>query len=249
MSARNYRGWIRDVHDSRDHQFMPKAGPLRPLVDRMGLGWCRIEDQGQLGSCTGQASTTALEIAMGYKTRQLSRLFPYYTARVMEGTVNEDAGAMIRDVVKGLMKVGTPTEPCWPYEVRKFAAKPSRAAYQWAGRVRNEVAKAGIAYQSIGSLDGLLHALNDGCPVVFGFTVFPAFEALPADGIVPLPQPGEDSLGGHAVCAVGYSIPEQYVWVQNSWGKGFGIDGYFKMPFAYFGRTDLTGDLWAMRKQ
>jgi C1A family cysteine protease len=248
MTARNYRGWIRDKHDPRDHQFKPKAGPLRPQVERLGLGWCRIEDQLSIGSCTGQSSTSALEIAMGYRTRQLSRLFPYFTARVTEGTVNEDAGAMIRDVIKGLMKVGTPTEPCWPYDVRRFADKPSKAAYQWAGRIRNEVAKAGVVYQRVADLNGLLHALNDGCPVVFGFSVIPEFEALPPSGLVPMPGPRSEFLGGHAVVAVGYDIPEKFVWVQNSWGKGFGIGGYFKMPFGYFGRSDLVDDLWAIRK-
>ena len=33
----------------------------------------------------------------------------------MEGTINDDAGAMIRDGVKSLVKLGVCTERSWPY--------------------------------------------------------------------------------------------------------------------------------------
>jgi C1A family cysteine protease len=249
MTSRNYCGWIPDKVDPRDRKFIARAAPLRPVVERMGLGRVRIEDQGRLGSCTGQATTTALEIVMGYPAEvQLSRLFPYYTARVMEHTADQDAGAQIRDVIKGLIAVGTPPEQAWPYDVARYADEPPAEVYLQAAEVRQDIERAGIVYQRIDDLNGVLHALDDGCPVVFGFMVTPEFEALPADGVVPLPSQGEAFLGGHAVCGVGYEMAAQFVWVQNSWGTRHGIGGYFKLPFGYFEQPGLVNDSWALCK-
>ena len=44
----------------------------------------------------------------------------------MEGTINEDAGAMIRDGVKSLVNLGVCTEKKWPYTISKFTRKPAR---------------------------------------------------------------------------------------------------------------------------
>jgi C1A family cysteine protease len=55
-------------------------------------------------------------------------------------------------------------------------------------------------------------------------------------------------LGGHAVVAVGYDMKKKFVWVRNSWGPTWGIDGYFKLPFAWF--TDarrLVDDMWTVQ--
>ena len=48
--------------------------------------------------------------------------------------------------------------------------------------------------------------LAAGYPFVFGFTVYESFEsqAVAKTGDVPMPRPGEQVLGGHAVLAVGY---------------------------------------------
>ena len=44
-----------------------------------------------------------------------SRLFIYYNERVIEGTVDEDSGAMLRDGIKSVSKQGAPHERLWPY--------------------------------------------------------------------------------------------------------------------------------------
>ena len=50
-------------------------------------------------------------------------------------------------------------------------------------------------------------------------------------------------------CAIGYDTrhTEPFVWVRNSWGQTWGINGNFKMPFTWF--TDdrrLVDDMWVM---
>ena len=62
----------------------------------------------------------------------VSRLFIYYNERVIEHTVQEDSGAMIRDGIKTLVKQGVCSERRWPYVIAKFAKKPDAACYKEA---------------------------------------------------------------------------------------------------------------------
>jgi C1A family cysteine protease len=58
--------------------------------------------------------------------------------------------------------------------------------------------------------------------ISFGFTVYESFETsgVAKSGIVPIPQTGEEILGGHEVLAVGYLRSEpDHVLVRNSWGS------------------------------
>jgi len=76
-------------------------------------------------------------------------------------------------------------------------------------------------------------ALSSGYPVVVGILVFSSFEGadVAQTGNVPLPQPGEQDLGGHAVVCVGYTGDS---WImRNSWGAQWGDQGYFYLPIQY----------------
>lgn len=71
--------------------------------------------------------------------------------------------------------------------------------------------------------------LTAGLPIVVGFTVYDSFEsdAVAQTGDVPMPAPGEQTLGGHCVLVVGYVVRSgRPVWVcRNSWGTGWGDGG------------------------
>ncbi len=47
--------------------------------------------------------------------------------------------------------------------------------------------------------------------------------------------------------AVGYDETQQRFIVRNSWGEGWGMDGYFTMPYPYLLQGTLSGDLWTIR--
>src|SRR4029077_18702291 len=133
----------------------------------------------------------------------------------MEGTINDDAGAMIRDGVKTLVKLGVCRERKWPYKIAKFTNKPPAACYKEASEQQ------------------MRQCLAEGYPFVFGFSVYEAFEAdeVARTGKLNLPEPSEKQLGGHAVMAVGYDDSAERVLVRNSWGADWGIKGYFTMPY------------------
>src|SRR5947208_1168822 len=105
-------GWRPDLPDVRDRYRIerPRTTPLPPKVDlRNGFPDCY--DQGDLGSCTANAIAGVLEfdqIKQGQIPFTPSRLFIYYCERVMEGTVGDDSGAMIRDGIKVVADLGAP---------------------------------------------------------------------------------------------------------------------------------------------
>jgi C1A family cysteine protease len=205
-----------------------------------------VYDQGQLGSCTANAIGAAFQFDQ--KKQKLddfmpSRLFVYYNERAIEGTVSSDSGAMIRDGMKSLNKLGVCPEDEWPYQVTKFRNKPTAKCYKDAAHHQALVYRRVL--QDLHQLQG---CLASGYPVVFGFSVYESFESeqVARTGVVPLPKQGEKQLGGHAVLAVGYDDSSQTFWVRNSWGDGWGLKGYCKMPYGYLTSSGLASDFWAL---
>jgi C1A family cysteine protease len=249
MSIRKY-GWRPDLPDQRDHIFSPlyafSFGALPPSVD-LRPQCPPVYDQGQLGSCTANAIAGAVEfdrLKQGLPDIMPSRLFIYYNERSMEGTVDSDSGAAIRDGIKSVARQGVCSESEWPYDITQFTVQPSAQCYTDALKDRALVYSRIIQGQSL-----LKTCLASGYPFVFGFTVYESFESatVAQTGIVPMPQYGEQVLGGHAVCAVGYDDEQQMFIVRNSWSDQWGDKGYFHMPYMYLMNPGLSSDFWFIR--
>jgi C1A family cysteine protease len=248
-SARRY-GWHRDLPDHRDkvYSVMRVAGPLPPAVDLRPT--CPpIYDQGELGSCTGNAIAGAYAFTKYKETTNPtgfitpSRLFIYYNERAREGTIDQDAGAQIRDGIKVIATLGVCMEATWPYVISQFKKRPSKAAF--AEAKKNEA----LTYSRVPQIaDAIKGCLASGYPVIFGFSVYESFEGadVASTGILNMPQPDEQMMGGHAVLCVGYTSTQQYI-VRNSWGSGWGQQGYFLMPEAYMENPNLASDFWTIR--
>jgi C1A family cysteine protease len=241
-------GWVPDLPDQRDILYSavrPVPSVLPPSVD-LRTFCSPVEDQGSLGSCTANALVGALEFLEKKNQvpfKDMSRLFVYYNERVIEHTVKSDSGAMLRDGIKTLKHQGVCTEKKWPYIISKFTVKPTPACYQEA--LKHQI----TSYQRIVTLDQMRACLAEGFPFVFGFAVYESFESqeVAKTGIAPMPGPAERSLGGHAVLAVGYNDAEQRILVRNSWGTGWGQQGYFTLPYGYLTDRNLSDDFWTIR--
>ena len=241
-------GWVPDRPDHRDKLYAAIAKPPKTLPSSVDLRpQCSpVEDQGQLGSCTANALVGNLEFLekkAGHAPVDLSRLFIYYNERAMEGTVNDDAGAMIRDGVKSLVNLGVCPEKQWPYVITKFKVKPSAACFKTAAD--HQV----LSYHRIVSLQEMKMCLAEGYPFVFGFTVYEAFESqtVAKSGVLNMPKPTEKTLGGHAIMAVGYNDSTKRLTIRNSWGTDWGMAGYFTMPYDYASSSNLADDFWTLR--
>jgi C1A family cysteine protease len=220
--------------DPRDHRdLFCKVANNSNIKNKVDLReWCSpIEDQLHLGSCVGQAIVGAFELMINKSRREnfkdLSRLFVYYNARLLDGYVDEDVGAYVRDGIKAVHKWGVCIEERWPYLINKFADAPSAESYIDA---RSRLIDS---YYRINSIDDIIASLSIGIPVVTGIQVFGDFDRLGSDAVVPLPTYKDNILGGHAVTIVGYDNDRKYFICRNSFGEDWGDQGYFYMPYDY----------------
>ena len=244
-------GWVRDIPDQRDLLYAAPpqiSAALPPQID-LRPQFPPPYDQGALGSCTANAISGALQFLEGKEGSPAplmpSRLFIYYNERALEGSTGSDSGAQIRDGIKSVVAQGFCPESEWPYDIAAFATKPVANCYQDAlkERVSQYLRLTPATVQ-------LLTCLASGFPFVFGFSVYESFETATAasTGVVQLPHPNERLVGGHAVVAVGYDQPAGRFIVRNSWGGGWGMAGYFTMPFQYLTDPMLAADFWTIRK-
>jgi C1A family cysteine protease len=236
-------GALRDVHDVRDQMYRAsRLAPSVPLhVDLREWGG-PIKDQGEEGSCTGHAFSSAREwIARKYEKASpiLSPQCLYVEELIADGSFPKDDGAMPRTGCQVLTAKGCCEASLYPYVAGQFTA-PTPAQAQNALKYKTG------AYHRIGSLRDFLSCLADptAWPVLVGFAVYESFmsQQVADTGVMPIPKPGEERQGGHEVLCLGYDFPKQLALMQNSWGDGWGQRGYFWMPFEVISSPDT--DLW-----
>ena len=233
--------WVKQPVDSRDYILTLPTVALPSTVDLRNK-MPSVYDQGDLGSCTANAIGAAFEYLEAVKTMP-SRLFIYYNERSLEGTVSTDAGAIIRDGIKVVVKNGVCPESLWPYNVAQFAVKPPQKCYDQA--IKHVVVKYYSVQQN---LTALKTALASNLPIVFGVSVYESFEQV-TDGNIPMPKPSEKCLGGHAILICGYCDKTQRFIFRNSWGTSWGQAGYGTLPYAYVTNPNLASDFWVIQSE
>lgn len=237
--------WVKDKVDKRDYRYSVSSKPSIDLVDLRQF--CSpIENQENLGSCTGQAIAGAIELLnkRNGKYNDISRLFIYYYERLLINTVHYDSGAYIRDGIKSCFHNGASLESLWPYDISKFRVKPSLSSIQDANNRKVTL------YERVKDHDGCIDALSNGYPVIVGFYVYSSFCSYQVSrtGIMPYPNVKKERLlGGHAVLLVGYNKKQSRYIVRNSWGGNWGDAGYFYMPFQVIQNKAMSEDFWVIK--
>lgn len=242
-------GWKPSLPDHRDLLFknLPVEVTKLPKKRDLSSNCSPVDNQGELGSCTAHALAGAVEYnekAGKLSYIDVSRLFIYYNERVIEGTVDHDAGAQLKDGIKSLATTGVCSEAIWPYHIDRFKVAPPLSANIDAGKRKI------ISYYRVVTLNEMKTALANGHPFVLGFSVYESFEGLGVakTGIVNLPDKSERLIGGHAVLAVGYDDATKRFLIRNSWGNTWGQKGYFTIPYTYLSNPNLADDMWVIIK-
>lgn len=249
-------GYIRDSLDHRDTVSRIAVPESLPTSFSLQAFSPPIYNQYQAGSCTGNGVARAVDMdrkLQGLPFITPSRLFIYYGERAIEGTVNQDAGAQIRDGIKVVASNGVCPESLWPYTINDqqiptlLFDKPTPACYTDA--LKFKTLKYSTIPQNAVAVKSTMAVMKR--PVVFGFSVFQSFESdeVAATGIVPIPSQNDTPIGGHCVVALGYNDGKEMFLCANSWGTEWGQKGYFQMPYAYLLNLNLASDLWIIQAE
>lgn len=227
---------IPSLEDERDFRYDQKKLSLKQTIDLREWD-SSIESQGSVGSCVGNAIANAYELMVRQlypdKFIELSRLFVYYNSRIFDNSVEDDIGTYIRDGLKSAFRYGMCSEQLWPYLEDNFNKQPTPECYVDASQ------RVVTRYETLYTLRDMLEVLNDNRPVVIGMNIYEGFmEMNPKTSVLKIPREYTKLIGSHAVVVLGYDLSKQLFLAKNSFGKDWGDNGYFWIPFEYV-RTDV----------
>lgn len=233
--------------DRRDHQLKllnPKLKISKSVILKSKLPF--VYDQGRIGSCTANSAGSMYSWIVNKNNGQLfipSRLFLYYNTRLIQGTINSDSGASLRNTMKALKDYGVCPETSWGYLYENLFTTPTATCYTQAS-LRQALSYASVTI-SLLSMKNVLQTR----PFVLGILVYSSFfyPSVSKTGYVPTPNlQKENLLGGHAILVLGYDDNKQCFYCRNSWGTSWGLNGDFYLPYNYATNRKLSFDAWVL---
>lgn len=246
--SQNKFGWIGDDGKKFAPSLAPSQWPSNVIKPSSDLTRDLHDTLNQLniGSCVAHGTSTAWDYAyykMNGKRLQLSRLQIYYDARVKIGTARSDSGCMIVDAVNNLQRIGAAKESDWPYVPSRFTIKPPLKVYQHA---KKNIALRAFKVDNTDNKSIRL-ALSNGYPVIVGSMVYRGINNLDSKNyVLPYPKSGERPIGGHCYLITGHDDAKQLFKGRNSWGKSWGKNGDFYLPYKYIHTGRITEDCWVI---
>ena len=107
---------------------------------------------------------------------------------------------------------------CWPYETSNLPYNPT------PDRDGRTVRLDG--YVTLSNVDDQKAWIDKVGPIAACFTCYWDFQAYGLNSGVYVCNPASGVNGGHCITIVGYDDSEQAWLIRNSWGTGWGMEGY-----------------------
>lgn len=249
-------GWKKDIEDTSDKIFtsaikkFAAVGITEQTEEYYLPEYTPISNQLDTSTCVANASADALEIIKGIKDHknspQLSRLFLYWNARVMDNSTDKDEGTYIRNAFSSLSSLGVCLEDTWKFEKRNLFKQPPIKAYKEASD-NTIVTFYRIKSNGQNRVDEIISAIKSNHPVVFGTLVNRSF--CESANVQTFDIPSGATVGGHAMVCTGFKSENGEVkfLIRNSWGTGWGnangMPGHCWMSEKYM-TWQYTEDLW-----
>jgi hypothetical protein len=230
---------------------LPIAAPAGPSGASFVELLSPVRDQGNRGTCVAHAVLAAFEYAQRVVHAQKfdgSEQFIYWATKQRDGHP-QISGTWAANMLPTLADVGVCPEEAWAYNSEEIAGNESQDPPA-PGAVEAAVAFAGAQSAAVDktSVGGILAMLDQGQPVIVSLDTYQNWDNNPAldlYGNFPMPLPGSQRVGGHAMLACGYAADSEfagggYLILRNSWGSDWApqsriAPGYGLLPFAYIG--------------
>lgn len=196
----------------------------------------QVFDQGQFGTCTANAVSTALQFTKRLSHRP-SRMFSYWAGRKQVGSQKSDVGVHISDALDGLNKRGWVPERAYRYLSENLNRRPDPKTFQNSAKRKGRISYS-TPTQSEQVLENLLLS---GKPVIAAIRVFPQIYGL-RDEVLRL-EKNLTSDSGHAVLITGFDDATKTFSFRNSWGTSWGNQGYGKVSYEFLLDGYSTYDL------
>jgi len=199
-------------------------------------------NQGQMSSCVGwaagyAASTIAAAVRDSITDRarinNMSRSALYLYNQIYEGSC--DKGSLIESSLELMKAKGV----CLQTEFNPRDCQVTPGSVEDARASRNKISSYCTLFEWNAGYEEKIrtvrNCIKSGKPVVVGMEIFPSFKSIGSDGIWrPLPE--EVKTEGHAMCVIGYSNLTRQFELLNSWGAGFGKNGYCYVSYEDFAK-------------
>jgi len=207
----------------------PYNAPVLPSSIDLSSNFPIPGDQGQQNSCVGWATAYALKsyqerLEMGWLLNTKEHVFsPAFVYNQING--GEDNGSSMIEALELIRDKGAATLATMPYDVNDYTTQPNYQATQEAAKYK------AIGFQKLNDILSIKSALANRSPVIAGISLY--------DSIYSVREVYNSAtgsyLGGHAITITGYD-DNKYggaFKIINSWGQGWGDNGYFWMPYAF----------------
>jgi hypothetical protein len=233
------------------HLSGPTLHALPPAVD-LAAHLPPIGNQGAQGSCVGWAVgyyyksyQESVERGWGLTApeHQFSPAFLYNQRPT--SNCSRDGGMSFYAGFSILHDKGAASLAAFPYNVSDTCTQPSASVLEdaWAYRVESFAP----IYQRQGTADvnTLKALLAEGQPFAIAVPVYSSFYRLTSTNpVLHRPSDDETFYGGHAMFVVGYDDAVGGFKTVNSWGPGWGRDGYCYLSYDFVQYE--TWEAWAM---
>lgn len=206
-----------------------------------------VGDQGHQGSCVGwtlgyyyKGYQEGVERGwdLGVAEHQFSAAWIYNQRST--GDCSRDGGMSYYDGFSILKGKGAATLAAVPYDPSDSCTPPSQSATDEAWTYRVVDFSNVFAGRGRANLDTLKKLLAAAEPFAIAAPVYASFYRVTRQNpIVDRHAEGETFYGGHAMLVVGYDDRMEAFRVVNSWGAGWGLDG-----FCYLSYDFVQHDAW-----
>jgi hypothetical protein len=214
-----------------------------------------------VGSQGGQASCVAWTLAYSYRTLQERRArgwnvtlpqYQFSPAWVYNqrstSDCSADGGMSYVDGLNILRDKGAATMAAFPYNPNDSCKQPSQSVKKAAAQYRIKSYSNVFLGAGNANLNTLKSLVAGGEPIAIAIPVHTSYYSVTyTNPVVPRPKPGETFYGGHAMLIVGYDDSIGGFLAVNSWGTGWGRNGYGYLSYDFV-RYDAW-EAWIMEPE